>query len=133
MGAPVTLSRDNRELLRVGLVGVGPGSTLSDRILLTLLDDLDAAEAQVAAFQQRLDRDTAGRLDATSALLRNNTDLRVQLAAALAVLREVEWGSDIHKPNECPSCGGNKPVGGHLIGYGHFEDCALDAALRGAT
>lgn len=60
-------------------------------------------------------------------------DEPARLAAALAVLREIEWGSEIHKPNECPSCGGNKPEGSHAAWDGHFEDCALAAAIGAPT
>ncbi len=115
----MTMSRDNRELLRIGLVGVGPGSTLSDRILLALLDDLDAADRErndlIARYETQLVE-----------LARKAYDQR---DAALEVLREIEWGSDVSHPRECPSCGGSQPEGGRSIGYGHFEDCKLASAL----
>ncbi len=98
----MTMSRDNRELLRVGLVGVGPGSTLSDRILLTLLDDLDAAEARGAA--------------------------------ALAVLREVEFGDETDFGDYCPvsGCGGMAPqTNPDHPGKPHSPGCKLAAVLAG--
>lgn len=145
----MTMSRDNRELLRVGLVGVGPGSTLSDRILLTLLDDLDAADKErndlVARYETQVVEVARKAYDQRDAALATveawtqavagatkNAEKAVtlsllyaeRLAAALAVLREVEWQERANYWRGCPSCWGDE-------GDGHKPDCKLDAVLKG--
>lgn len=95
----MTMSRDNRELLRVGLAGVSRGSPLSDRILLALLNDLDAVEAQ--------------------------------LAAALAVLREVEFGDHTDFGDMCPLCTAGRAAQGKDPGSPHSAGCKLAAVLAG--
>jgi hypothetical protein len=89
-----------------------------------LLAETESLRAQVAEFQQRLDRTTSDRLSASTALLENNRALRAQLASSLAVLREVEWKGEFH---DCPCCG----KGGTPTTQVHAPDCKLAAVLKG--
>jgi hypothetical protein len=54
-------------------------------------------------------------------------------AELLAVLRAVEWQGTHEDWAACPECGGMKPGPGvDSAAEGHFPDCRLAAALKGA-
>ena len=105
MTTPLSDERDltNIDRLRIGALHVEPPFADED-----LLDEITALESE-------LER------------------LRARNAELVAVLREVAWGAGTWAYDDdggrmiptCPRCLGEN-------NYGHDDDCALDAALRGA-
>jgi len=106
MTTPLSEERDltNIDRLRIGALHVEPPFADED-----LLDEITALESE-------LER------------------LRARNAELVAVLRSVEWGAGTWAYDydggrmipTCPRCLGEN-------NYGHDDDCALDAALRGAS
>lgn len=60
--------------------------------------------------------------------------LRARNAELVAVLRSVEWGTNVWDYDDGGGCA--RPACPQCLAEwrdGHFADCALDAALRGGT
>lgn len=99
--------------------------SIASRTVLECMDDqISEARSDATRFMRELQEERV-----------KTTDLRSQLSAAQAVLREVEWaGSDSDNERACcPCCGGweNGPCEWAGKFVGHAPDCRL-AAARGS-
>ncbi len=95
------------------------------------LDRLRTDRAPLLAELEQLGATNAAAVQHVTRLEAERDATRARHAAALAVLRSVEWQEDSTDPeSHCPCCGGAEPLAYNLLpNPGHKPDCPLARVL----